>query len=134
MSLRINQLQGMTAELAASLKSMGLNTAAKLLEAAAQPAARAELAQKLGIEERTLLELVNRADLSRIKGIGQVYADLLEFAGVDTVAELAQRNAENLYQKLVEVAGEHHVQRLPRRDQVEDWIRQAKELGRGIFY
>lgn len=134
MSLRINQLRGMTTELAASLKSMGLNTAAKLLEATAQPAARAELAQKLGIEERTLLELANRADLSRIKGIGQVYSDLLEFAGVDTVAELAQRNAENLYQKLVEVAGEHHVRRLPRRDQVEDWIRQAKELGRGIFY
>ena len=52
---------------------------------------RKALASKLGIDERALLELGNRADLARIKGVGAVYSDLLEFAGVDTVAELAKR-------------------------------------------
>jgi len=38
---------------------------------------------------------VNHADLCRIDGVGSEYADLLEAAGVDTVPELAQRNAAN---------------------------------------
>ncbi len=134
MALKINQLQGVSVEIAAALKSAGLNDSDKLLAATAQPQERAQLAERLGIDERTLLELANRADLARITGIGRVYSDLLEFVGVDTVAELAQRNPDNLYEKILAMAGEHMVQRVPRREQVADWIQQAKELGRGIFY
>jgi predicted flap endonuclease-1-like 5' DNA nuclease len=134
MALKINQLQGVSVEIASALKSAGLNNSDKLLAAIAQPLERAHLAERLGIAERSLLELANRADLARIKGIGQVYSDLLEFVGVDTVAELAQRNADNLYEKILSMAGEHMVQRVPRREQVADWIEQAKQLGRGIFY
>lgn len=89
---------------------------------------------RLGISEDVLLELGNRADLGRIKGIGPVYSDLLEFAGVDTVAELAQRNPDNLFARLQEVAAHHHVRRLPTAAEVADWIAQAKQLDRGIFY
>ncbi|NIW46849.1 MAG: DUF4332 domain-containing protein, partial [Gammaproteobacteria bacterium] len=46
---------------------------------------------------------INHCDLFRIKGVSEEYSDLLEEAGVDTVPELAQRNAENLYKKIVEV-------------------------------
>ena len=70
---------------------------------------------KLGIEERALLELADLADLARIKGIGTVYSDLLEFAGVDTVMELAGRNPDNLYDRIMEVAADHSVRRTPRR-------------------
>ena len=49
-----------------------------------------------------MLELVNRADLARIKGIGEVYSNLLENAGVDTVLELSKRVPANLHAKLVE--------------------------------
>ena len=44
-----------------------------------------------------ILEWVNHVDLFRIKGVGEEYSDLLEEAGVDTVVELAQRKADNLY-------------------------------------
>ena len=43
------------------------------------------------------------ADLFRIKGVGEEYSDLLEEAGVDTVAELATRNADNLHAKILEI-------------------------------
>ena len=43
-----------------------------------------------------ILEWVNHADLWRINGVGSEYSDLLEAAGVDSPAELAQRNAANL--------------------------------------
>src|SRR5689334_25043622 len=43
-----------------------------------------------------LLEWINHADLMQVSGVGAEYADLLEDAGVDTVAELVRRNAANL--------------------------------------
>jgi hypothetical protein len=134
MTLRISELEGVTAAIAAALQSAGLNDSAKLLVAAAHPKDRAELAVKLGIEERAVLELANRADLARIKGIGKVYSDMLEFAGVDTVMELQNRNPDNLYDKIKSVADEHHVQRPPTREQVHDWVAQAKALERALFY
>jgi hypothetical protein len=50
------------------------------------------------ITEKLILGWVSRADLTRVKGIGEEYADLFEAAGVDTVPELAQRKPENLLQ------------------------------------
>jgi predicted flap endonuclease-1-like 5' DNA nuclease len=78
---------------------------------------------------------VNHVDLFRIKGVGEEYSDLLEEAGVDTVPELAQRNAENLYAKLGEVnKAKKLVRRLPAQSQVADWIEQAQNLPRVITY
>jgi predicted flap endonuclease-1-like 5' DNA nuclease len=82
------------------------------------------------------MQLVDsHVDFFRIKGVGEEYSDLLEEAGVDTVPELAQRNAEHLYQKLVAVNREKKlVRRLPTQAQVSDWIEQAKRLPRVITY
>lgn len=81
------------------------------------------------------MKWVNRADLARIKGVSTQYADLLEFSGVDTVPELAQRRADNLHAKMVEVNDERNlVKRVPALSQVEDWIAQAKEMPRVINY
>jgi predicted flap endonuclease-1-like 5' DNA nuclease len=89
----------------------------------------------LQISDKLILEWVNLADLFRIKGIGEEYSDLLEEAGVDTVPELAQRNPANLLQKLVEVNEEKKlVRRLPVLSQVEDWVKQAKDLPRIVEY
>ena len=134
MALKLVELHGMTADLAGTLKAQGLGTSSKLLAAAADPQARAELAAKLGVDQRSLLELANRADLARVRGVGKVFSDLLEYAGVDTIAELAQRNPANLYAKIVEVAPQHFVKRLPRPADVESWVEQAKTVGRVLNY
>jgi len=42
-----------------------------------------------GISEALILKWLNHADLFRIRGVAGQYAELLEAAGVDTVAELA---------------------------------------------
>ncbi len=71
----------------------------------------------------------------RIRGVGEEYSDLLERAGVDTVVELAQRNPELLHQALLTVNGEEDlVRRPPGQALVQDWVRQAKSLPRGVFY
>ncbi len=131
---KIEELRGATPRLAEALQGKGIKDSEALLAAAGLAAKRAALAKDLGVEERKILELCNRADLVRIWGVGRVYSDLLEFAGVDTVVELAQRNADNLFAKIVEVAGEHYVRRIPRAADVADWVAQAKSLGRQIFY
>jgi predicted flap endonuclease-1-like 5' DNA nuclease len=134
MSLVVTELRSVTPALADALREAGLADSEKLLAAAATPDARAQLAARLGIDPRAVLELANRADLGRIRGIGVVYSDLLEFAGVDTVAELATRNPDNLCQKIVDIAAGHPVQRLPRPADIVDWVAQAKALPRALEY
>jgi len=66
--------------------------------------------------------------------VGRVYADLLENAGVDSVMELRNRKPENLLQKLTEVAAEHGVKRIPRPEEVQDWVAQAKQMERAVHH
>jgi predicted flap endonuclease-1-like 5' DNA nuclease len=128
-------IEGIGQVYADKLRAAGLVTTEALLAQGATPQGRQALAEKAGISGHLILEWVNRADLFRIKGVGEEYSDLLETAGVDTVPELAQRNAENLHAKFVEVnAAKKLVRRLPTQSQVADWISQAKELPRAITY
>lgn len=128
-------VEGIGEKYAQTLKNAGVGTTQALLQQGATAKGRAELAQKSGISEKLILEWVNHVDLFRIKGVGEEYADLLEEAGVDTVVELAQRNAENLHKKMAEVnQAKKLVRQLPRQAQVADWIAQAKSLPRAVFY
>jgi len=132
---RIAKIEGIGDVYGQKLKKAGIQTVDDLLEAGASPQGRKELAEKTDISDKLILEWVNHADLFRIKGVGEEYSDLLEEAGVDTVPELAQRNAENLYAKIVETNEEKKlVRRLPTQAQVGDWVAQAKELPRVITY
>jgi predicted flap endonuclease-1-like 5' DNA nuclease len=128
-------IEGIGEAYAQKLQAAGVTSVEALLEKGSTPQGRKELAEQTGISGNLILGWVNRADLLRIKGIGEEYSDLLEKAGVDTVVELAQRNPENLYAKLVEVnAAQKLVRRLPGQAQVAEWIRQAKELPRVVRY
>ncbi|MGB9799364.1 MAG: DUF4332 domain-containing protein [Thermanaerothrix sp.] len=128
-------VEGIGEAYARKLEAIGVDTTAKLYKAGSTSKGRKELAEKSGISENLILEWVNHLDLYRIKGVGSEYADLLEEAGVDTVPELAQRNPENLFNKLVEVNKEKKlVRRLPTLSQVKNWVEQAKQLPRVIEY
>ncbi len=132
---KLQKIEGIGDVYAAKLEEAGVSTVEALLEEGKTPKGRATLGEKTGISDKLLLKWINRADLFRIKGIGEEYGDLLEMAGVDTVPELAQRNPENLYNKLCQVNEERQlVRRLPTLAQVTDWIAQAKELPRVITY
>lgn len=117
------------------LHQCGIDDEEQLLEQCCTSKLRCLLARKSGISEHLILKWVNRADLMRINGIGEEYADLLEHAGVDSVPELAQRNAINLYFSLQQANdGGQYVRRLPSQDAVQDWIMQAQRLPQIISY
>ncbi len=129
------KIEGIGEKYAQTLQNAGVRSVEKLLEAGSTPRGRQELAEKTGISDKLLLEWVNHADLFRIKGVGEEYADLLEEAGVDTVPELAQRNPANLYEALEKAnAAKKLVRQLPTRAQVESWVEQAKALPRVVTY
>lgn len=134
MPFKMSTLAGVAVNTAVALQEAGLDDSTRFLAATATPQARATLAARLGLPEPTVLLLANRADLARIRGIGKIYSDLLEHAGVDTVAELATRNPTHLYQKLVEMAADHAVQRLPRPGDVTTWVEQARTLEPALRY
>ena len=128
-------VEGIGPKYAEKLKGAGVASTEALLKAGATPKGRKELAEKADISDALILEWVNHVDLFRIKGVAEEYADLLEEAGVDTVVELAQRNPQNLTQKLAEInTAKNLVNRLPSEKMVEDWVAQAKALPRIITY
>ncbi len=132
---KLSDIKGMDDAAIKAISDAGIQNAEAFLQACAQKKDRKALAEKTGLGERALLDWANRVDLSRIKGVSTQYADLLESAGVDTVPELAQRNAANLHAKMSELnETEQLVKKLPTVSQVEDWIAQAKELPRAIHY
>jgi small subunit ribosomal protein S1 len=131
----LEYIEGIGPAYAAQLNQIGIFTTGELLEAGATPKGREELAEKSGISPKLILTWINHCDLFRIDGVGAQYAELLEAAGVDTVPELAQRNAENLAARLAEVNAEKNlVNKLPGEASVQDWVEQAKNLPRIISY
>jgi uncharacterized membrane protein/predicted flap endonuclease-1-like 5' DNA nuclease len=117
------------------LFTAGITNVEELLENGSTVHGRNEIVKTTGISEKLLLRWLNMADLYRIQGIGQEYAELLEAAGVDTVPELAQRVPTNLLEKMAAAnAHKKMVRRLPDLSQLESWVTQAKNLPRVITY
>ncbi|NLV24689.1 MAG: DUF4332 domain-containing protein [Deltaproteobacteria bacterium] len=132
---KLSLIEGIGETYTGKLEAEGIKSVDNLLEAGAGKKGRQALSEKTGISEKMILKWVNRADLFRIKGISTQYSDLLEIAGVDTVPELAQRKAENLQAKMVEVNEEKKlVKKVPTLADVESWIAQAKELPRVVTH
>lgn len=135
MSYPITDIDGIEPDVACRLKSVGIRTTTKLLEAAKNPRGRRMLAEKTGFEEKKILCWANMADKMRIKGIGEEYAELLQAAGVDTVKELKYRNPCNLA-KAMAIANTKRklVRLLPSEKVVLRWIEHAKKLPLKITY
>ena len=135
MTTIIDKLRGTSSELKTRLKEQGFYNSDQLLEATRTAAGRKSVAQLVGVDTQTILELANRADLARVRGIGGVFSDLLEQAGVDTVKELATRRPDNLHARLVQINTKTAVAgRSPTLKAVEAWVAQAKELPRMLEY
>jgi predicted flap endonuclease-1-like 5' DNA nuclease len=133
---RIDEVEGIGPAYAEKLAAASVKTTDELLAAGASAGGRDKLAQATGITGKLILEWVNHCDLMRLKGVGSEYSDLLEAAGVDSPAELAQRNAANLVAKIAEVvaAKPSIVRRAPTQSMIEGWIAEAKTLDKVVTH
>lgn len=131
----IDAIEGIGHKHATTLRKHRVRTTEALLKRGATRKGRRDLATETGLSEKMILEWVNRADLMRVKGIGEEYSDLLEAAGVDTVKELRRRNAANLLGAMVDVnAKKRLVRRLPTESMVQRWVDHAKTLESVVTY
>jgi predicted flap endonuclease-1-like 5' DNA nuclease len=132
---KLTSIQGIAEATEKKLNDAGVTSVDDLLEKGATPKGREELAAKSGLGEAQILKFVNYADLFRVKGVAGQTAELLEAAGVNTVAELAQRNAANLAAKLKEVNEAKKVTgKVPTEKQAGEMIEAAKALPKKVTY
>jgi predicted flap endonuclease-1-like 5' DNA nuclease len=132
--VKTEEVEGIGPIEAEKLALVGISTSEALLAKGAKRGDRAAIEKATGISETLILKWVNRVDLMRIKGVGSEYSDLLEAAGVDSPAELAQRNAANLaitFQE-VDAARPNMVRRIPSEAEVAGWIAEAKDLSKVV--
>jgi len=135
MSYSISAIEDIGADEAEALKSVGIRTTEKLLEAAKSPKGRKLLAAQTEVNEKRLLRWANIADKLRIRGMGREYAGLLCEVGVDTVKELRYRNPARLAQSMAEANKRRKLVRfLPSEKLVTRWVEHARRLPQKITY
>jgi predicted flap endonuclease-1-like 5' DNA nuclease len=132
--MKVEEIEGIGTVNAGKLSAAGVGSTDDLLARGATRAGRAALASATGISDAVILEWVNHLDLMRVEGVGSEYSDLLEAAGVDSPAELAQRNAANLATTFQEVVAARPgvVRRIPSETEVQAWIDSAARMDRAV--
>lgn len=127
----LTTIEGIGAKYRKALLNCGVRSTGALLSAGCDRKGRRALAKESGCSANQILEWVNRADLMRVKGVGEEYSDLLEAAGVDTVKELRTRNPANLHTAMLArntAKKRALVRRPPGLSEVKRWVAHAKRL------
>jgi predicted flap endonuclease-1-like 5' DNA nuclease len=131
----ITDIRGIGADAALILKSEGIRTTISLLRVAKTPTQRLKIAEKVGLDDKRILDWVTAADRMRVKGVGWEYAELLRAAGVKTVNELKFRNPQKLVDQMSEANAKRKLVRLlPSVTVVTRWIESAKKLPPVVRY
>jgi predicted flap endonuclease-1-like 5' DNA nuclease len=123
--MQIQDLPGVEPRHAANLKSVGIWTCQQLLQVARYPNRLHGLAQVSGLSMAVLRDLVDRAEVSRLQGVGPAHLAYLVAAGIHTLAALAAQEPEALRLRLSRVTSHS-----PNLAVVENWIAQARQRAR----
>ena len=133
--LPISKLRGVPFQVRVALKVRRITTCSQLLTAAALVEDREALARATRIAPEILTDLVRRADMARVNGVGAVFGLMLEELGIHDVQTLASQDAETLHEQL---RGYNRRERLARRsptpEEVSDWVGQARRLPTLLTY
>jgi predicted flap endonuclease-1-like 5' DNA nuclease len=133
--VKLEEVEGIGPVFAKRLRAAGVRSIRGLLEKGMDSKGRKEIAASVKTTPKQVLEWVNRADLFRVKGVGEQYSDLLEKAGVDTSVELAKRDPAKLHAALAKAGAKAQVVgQLPSAKRVAAWVKHAKTLKRVITH
>jgi predicted flap endonuclease-1-like 5' DNA nuclease len=132
MAVVLLKLYGVDRELETKLKAKGVKDSEDLIALCQKNGGVDAVAADLGIDRETLSALVNRANLVRIRGIGEAYTMLLEGAGVKSVGDLAAKSPTELRSQLEQLNESHKVVgRVPALAMVNGWVNKAQKLPQG---
>ena len=135
MGYPITDIRGIGADAALILKLEGIRTTVGLLRCGKTPKQRLKIAEKVGTDDKRVLDWVTAADRMRVKGVGWEYAELLCAAGDKTVNELKFRNPQKLVVRMTQANNRRKLVRLlPSVKVVQRWIESAQKLPPVIRY
>lgn len=125
----INTIREITNEIQAKLHREGIKYVEQLLVRGRTDAQRRDLAQRTLLSLVAIENLVNCADLMRLRGVGGDLSYMLQKAGVTNCRHLQTCNAECLYKQLAALhIGQKIGYHAPTQPQVRSWINEAKLL------
>ena len=119
----------LTAAAVATLQDADVSDADALQAKAATAAGRAEMITMTGMDRDTVDSIAYGLDLSRVKGVGRKSVALLNAAGIESVGDLAEYDADELAGLLVTVNNQEKiVENMPSEATLAGWVEQAREL------
>ncbi len=125
----INMMKDISPEVIESFSAQGVKYTQQLLDQGRTRIQREQLAHRIGISERVLTELVGRADMMRLRGVGGDLSLLLKEASVLSCKALSEQSVERLHRRLGELhIGQGIAYHAPSRAQVRSWINEAQQL------
>jgi predicted flap endonuclease-1-like 5' DNA nuclease len=131
MTMMLNKLYGMEDDAESRLKACGIKYTDDLLTVCEKADGLSKLAQVTGVDPNYLATICHRADLERIRGIGDAYIVLLEEVGVLNAKDLAAISPEELRERLNKANEEKKlVGRIPAPAMVSGWVKRAQYLTR----
>jgi predicted flap endonuclease-1-like 5' DNA nuclease len=133
--LSLKRIMGVNLAHIEKLAEAGVTDTKTLLEAGKTKLERENLALESGVPEDDLLELIKLADLTRIVDIKAVRVRLLYDAGIETIKQLSQFQAQELRSRLSEVNQEKRILKHdPTLVETKYWIKQARDLPRAVNF
>lgn len=134
-TLPISKLRGVPFQARVALKVRRITTCTQLLHAAGGHQERDALAASARVPVEVLTDLVRRADMARVNGVGSVFGLMLEELGVPDVSALAQQDGAELHERLRAYNLEERLaRRSPTPEEVQGWVAQAQRLPIVVTY
>jgi hypothetical protein len=109
------------------LPKVGISTLGDLLSKTTEKKEKEELALRLLVPKEILVQWVEKAQLVQLKGLGARNLQLLERVGIQSIAELAAEDPENLSLKMGPFSQKGPS---PRKAKIRIWIREARKIVR----
>jgi len=132
---KLQAFRGINPEIVERLKAFQIRTADQMLAAGKTKESRSELAQKTGVAESDLLEIVKLSDLSRLPGVKGIRARLYFDAGIDCVEKMASWEPEALRLMVSEYVKQTNFDGIPPLPkEVSSTIENARKLPRIVQF
>lgn len=132
---KFDQIPGIDADTCDKLAKVGIKHSKHFFERSQTPAQREALAEETGLSAEAVLELTKLSDIARIWGVGPMFARVMYETGVNTVAQVAEQDAEAYFNVLKQSYEEVYQTKVDfiLRD-IKDAITRAKDLPKSIQY
>ncbi len=97
----VEEIEGIGGNYGGKLRDVGITTTQQLLDKCHNLDGRIEIANHISIEDFVIQKWASMADLMRISEIDGQFAELMVYAGIDSVQALGEQNAEAFMQRSI---------------------------------